>query len=267
MDRRLLTPAEAVLLLAPGSGSASKCVQAGLLSLVGAERIAFEPSANPFKQSALLLNPPAMLDTVPLPQHLAALEQALAGYGKNRLQSSEVLHALQKRFGYGFGRFVHEEVAPGLIKRGLLSRTDRSLLGVFPRISYQRTAGGDALARPLERLMSAVEQVPSLINRDPEQAMRLARSAGVLLVMSPRARKQIPKLRKLFADRTDDLAPLTYYPIEDEPEPEWNQLLELGDMAIEFDVPALFDGLDVVGDFTSGGDSSSSDGGGDGGGD
>ena len=110
--------------------------------------------------------------------------------------------------------------------------------------------------------MLAVEQVPSLIDSDPERAMRLARSAGVLLVMS-QARKQISNLRRLFANRGDDLAPLTYDVVEDDREGEWDQMLELGDMALDFDVPSLLDGLDAVGDFTSGGDSSSSDGGGD----
>lgn len=171
------------------------------------------------------------------------------------------------QFGIGFGRYVHDAVAPGLIKRRLLTRTESKVFGLFPRIRYQRSPSGDALARPLERLMLAVEQVPSLIESDPIQAMRLARSAGVLLVMSPNARKQIPKLRKMFVARSDDLAPLTYNLIEDDREGEWDQLLELGDMALDFDVPALLDGLDAVGDFTSGGDSSFSDGGGDGGGD
>ena len=66
-----------MLLLAPSTGTAYRCVQAGLLSLLGGERIAFEQSASPFKQSALLLTPRATLDPAPLPQHLVLLEQAL----------------------------------------------------------------------------------------------------------------------------------------------------------------------------------------------
>lgn len=267
MDRRLLTPAEAALLIAPAGGTASKCLQAGLLSLLGAGRIAVEPAPSVFKEPALLLASPPLSTATPLPRHLLALEQALIGYGRgDRLVRSHVLHALQKRFGYGFGRYVHEAVAPGLIERGLLTRKDSKWLGIFPRTVYQRTTRGDALAAPLERLMLAVERVPSLLNSDPEQALRLARSAGVLLVMSPKARRQIPALRKLFAERGDDLAPLTYLPIDGEREDEWEQVLEYGDMALAFDLDSLFDGLDAVGDFTSGGDSSGSDGGGDGGG-
>lgn len=263
MDRRLITPAEAALLLSPSSSTASKCVQAALLSLLSVGRIEIEQSSNMFKQSALLLNPPSA--AIELPAHLRAVEQALQVYGKsNRLVSSVVLQALQKRFGYGFGRYVHDHVAPGLAKRNLLTRQDGKWLGLFPRITYERTAGGDALAEPIKRLMVAVEQLPSLIDGDPDQALRIARSAGVLLIMSPKARRQIPALRKLLAECNDELVPLTYMVTDDENEDkvELEQLLDLGDMTLSFDVDALFDGIDAAGDFTSGGDSSSSDGGG-----
>lgn len=86
------------------------------------------------------------------------------------------------------------------------------------------------------------------------------------MVMSPKARRQIPALRKLLVERGED-NPLTYLPLENDREPEWEQVLDLGDMALDFDLAALFDGLDAIGDFTSGGESSSSDGGDGGGGD
>lgn len=114
MKRRLLTPAEAGLLLAPGAATAAGCIQAGLLSLLDAGRIEFEPSSSPFKQSALRLSPRSDGSGEPLPSHLAALERALAEYGKgDRLVATQVVHALQKRFGYGYGRYVHDELAPG----------------------------------------------------------------------------------------------------------------------------------------------------------
>lgn len=268
MEKRLLTPAEATLLLDPGTDVASRCIQAGLLSLLDAGRILFEQSSNPFRQSALRLSSRAGGSGAPLPSHLEALQRAPVDYGKgDRLVGTQVVHALQKRFGYGFARYLHDELAPGLVKRGLLTRSDHVWLWLFTRIRYRRTGRGDALALPLERLMAAVEDLPTLIAADPERAVRLARSAGVLLIMSPRARRQIPKLRKLLAKRGDDAASLAYLPLETDREPEWDQLLELGDMALAFDMDSLFDMIDAVGDFTSGGDGGSSDGGGDGGGD
>lgn len=272
MDRRLITPAEAALLLSPSSTTANECLQAALLCLISARRIVIEPSSSMFKRSGLRIMPPPTTTETELPAHLIAVEQALQNYGKgNRLDSAEVLHALQKRFGYGFGRYVHDHVALGLAKRKLLTRKDSKWLGLFPRITYERTASGDALSGPIERLMLAVEQLPSLIDRDPDQALRIARSAGVLLIMSPKARRQIPELRKLLAERGDEIVPLTYMATNDEGDGrlELEQILDLGDMALAFEVDALFDGIDAVGDFTSGADSSSSDsgdGGGDGGG-
>lgn len=266
MEKRLLTPAEAGLLVDPGTDLASRCIQAALLSLLDAGRIEFEPSSNPFKQSALRLRSLGAVSAAPLPAHLEALELALIDYGKgDRLVSTQVVHALQKRFGYGFGRYVHDELAPGLIRRDLLLREEYKWLRLFNRVRYRRTARGDALAAPIERLMAAVEDLPSLIAADPERALRLARSAGVLLIMSPKARRQIPRLRKLLAERVGDNGSLAYLPLETEREAEWDQLLELGDMALAFDVDGLLDVIDAVGDFTSGGDGSS-DGGGDGGG-
>lgn len=267
MDKRLLTPAEAALLLAPTGATAEKCLQAALLSLLDSGRIAVEQSAKPLKHAALLLTPSSTATAARLPAHLAAVEMALAGYGKgNRLVASQVVHALQKRFGYGFHRFVHHEVAPSLMARALLSRRDSKWLGLFPRIQYWRTPPGDELAAPIARMMAAVERLPLLIRSDPEQALRLAHAAGVLLVLSPRTRRQIPKLRKLLAERGDDAGPVSHVPLESDGEFKWDRALELGDMALAFDLGALFDGLDAVGDFTSGGDSSSSDAGGDGGG-
>lgn len=266
VEKRLLTPVEAGFLLDPGIGVASKCLQAGLLCLLDAGRIEFERSSNPFRQPALRIASSSGSGP-PLPTHIEALERALVDYGKgDRLVGTQVVDALQKRFGYGYGRYVNDELAPGLIKRDLLTREDYKWLRLFNRVRYRRTARGDALAVPIERLMAQVGNLPSLIAADPERAIRLARSAGVLLIMSPKARRQIPKLQKLLAKRGDDSASLAYLPLETDDEADWDQLLELGDMALAFDVGALFEMIDAVGDLTSG-DSTSSDGGGDGGGD
>ena len=127
---------------------------------------------------------------------------------------------------------------------------------------------GAALAIPVERLVSAVERVPSLIDTDPDQALNVALSAGVLLVMSAKARRQIPALRKLLSKRGDDFVPMSQMSLDggEEDRDQMKLLLDLGDMALSSEIEALFDGIDAVGDFTSGGNSSSSDGGDGGGG-
>lgn len=265
MTDQKLSPAEAAFLIAPKARTGHQCLEAGLLALLGAGRVRVEGAAGMFSEPALVLEPSA--SGAVLPRHVAAIEQALAGYGSgNRLTRTQVLHALQKRFGYGYGRFVHEEIAPALIGRGLVGRTDGKWLGIFPRIRYARTPAGDAMAAPLERLMAEVERFPSLIESDPDAAIRLARSAGVLLVMSPKARRQIPALRTLLAERGDDSAAVIYASSDTGPDRDWELGVEGSDMALSFELDALFDGLDAASDFTSGGDGGSSDGGDGGGG-
>ncbi|MCY7279922.1 MAG: hypothetical protein LH610_03330 [Sphingomonas bacterium] len=244
-----------------------------MLSLLDAGRIELAATGNPFAKSALVLRPasPIPASTLPadeLPAHIVALGRALTDDGKGpRLTGSQVIHALQRAFGMGYRRYVTDQVAPSLIKRGLLERIDDKWLGLFARVRYVRTARGAAMAVPFERLMLAIEQLPAMIDRDPDQAIRLARSAGVLLIMSPKAWRQIPALRKLLAERDDDGASIAYVAIDFEHEGKLDQLLDIGDMALEFDFLSLFDSIEAVGDLTSSSDSSSDGGNGGGGGD
>lgn len=267
MDRRRITPAEAALLITPSGRAATRCLQSGLLSLLAAGRIGFETADGPLRPAALLLKGSGTNSHVGLPRHLEVLEATLVDAGKgSRLTATEVLHALQKRYGYDYRRYLRDEVAPELIRRNLLTRTDGKWLGLFPRITYERTASGEMMSAPLQRLMTAIERLPALLKSDPVQAVRLARSAGPLLILSPEAQRQLPQLRKLFEQRGEDVAALSILEMGREDRAEWEAVLELGDLALQFDAFALFDSLATVSDFTSGGDSGSSDGGGDGGG-
>lgn len=266
MERRLITPAEAALLLEPKTATAGKCIQAGLLSLLDAGRIRIDETTGLWKQTVLIALPPEAAASEPLPAHIEALEQALAAAGKgSQLIGSQVILALQRAFGINYRRYVYDAVGPSLIKRGLIERIDDKWLGIFPRIRYVRTARGEAMAAPFQRLMLAIDQLPAMIDRDPDRAIALARSAGVLLLMSPKARRQIPALRELLAARGDDIHSVTYVAIDTEQEKDWDDLLDIGDMALEFDLfETLFDSIDAVGDLTGGGDGGSD--GGDGGG-
>jgi hypothetical protein len=264
--RNTLSPAEAVFLLAPRAGTAAKCVEAGLLGLIGTGRIYVEESGSSKKPSLWLQEMPGAADPA-LPRHLVALEEVLVKYnGRSRLARNEVLHALQKAFGHGYGKYLHDEIAPGLVERQLLERTDSKLLGLIPRTRYQRTARGEALAEPMERLMGDLERFPALVRTDPDAALKLARSAGVLLLMSPKARRQIPALRRLLEDRGDaQAAPILTTGSAPDEGPSDNAA-ELGDLSLALEMGSLLDGLEAVGDFTSDSDSSASDGGDGGGG-
>ena len=268
MKHRLLTPAEAAFLLAPRASTASECLQAALLSLLSMGRIAIEQPNGLLQEIALLVTKDAPSTANPLPSHLGAVEEALTTSGAGgRLVSAKVLHALQKRFGYNFRRYIHDEVAPALVCRELLIRKDGKWLGLFPKITYERTARGLAITAPLERLMSSINQVPSLIERDPDAALKIAMEAGALLVMSPPARRQLPALQKLLTERGDSYVPLsTTSGISDDDNCEGDKLLEFADIGLTLDAASFFDSIDAVGDFTSGGDGSSSDGGDGGGG-
>lgn len=265
MDRSLLTPAEAALLIAPSGNSGGKCLQAGLLHLLGSGHIALELKQSVWRQHQLRV---LAGDGTALSRHLASLKAALAGYkSAPLLTSSQVIHALQKKFGLGYRRFIHDELAPSLLARGLLTYEDRKFLGLIPYRRYRRTPAGEALAAPLSRLMKAVDDLPRLVDKDPAKARLVARSAGVLLVLSPTARKQIPKLKALFEEGRSDGGGETTFAfsyLSDEPEAEWETVLDLGEIALELDAASFFESLDAIGDFT--GDSDGGSDGGDGGG-
>lgn len=265
MDRSLLTPAEAALLVAPSGNSGGKCLQAGLLSLLGSGHIAIEMRQSVWRQHKLRV---LTGDRSPLPRHLASIKAALAGYKTAPLlTSSQVIYALQKKFGLGYRRFIHDELAPSLAARGLIGHEDRKFLGLVPYRRYRRSPSGEALAAPLTRLMKAVDDLDKLIEKDPGKARLVARSAGVLLVLSPTARKQIPKLKALFQEGRPDGGGETTFAfsyLSDEREEEWDTLIDLGEIALELDAASFFESLDAIGDFT--GDSDGGSDGGDGGG-
>lgn len=264
MVQSLLTPAEAALLIEPRTGSSPRCMQAALLALLGLGHIEFSEKNGPSEKRRLTVR----RSDEALPLHLAAVRNALRDYrhGDGSLSSTQVIHALQQRFGLGYGRFVKDHVAPALIERGLLSSERRKFLGLIPYVRFSRTVRGDALAAPLLRLMRAADDLAMLIAADPERALRLVRSAGILLIMSPKARRQLPALRKLIEQRGDDYPVLTFTYVSDEPEAEWEQILELGDIVLSEETLDLLDSIDAVGDFAGGADGGSSGDGGDGGG-
>lgn len=264
MGDRLLSAPQAAFLIEPAASSAARCLQAALLTLLGRGHVEFGEKESVFSDRMLHLR---IGDGEPLPSHVAVVKASLADYkpGMSGLKRTQVVHALQKRFGLGYGRYIRDHLAPTLVERALVTTERRKFIGLFPYTRYQRTSRGYALAAPLLRLMKAADELPEMIEADPDRALHLVHSAGVLLVMSPTARRQIPALKKLIETRDGDSPTLSFAYVSDEPEAEWETILDLGDIALSDEAVDLFDSLDAAGDFTSGGDGGSD--GGDGGGD
>ena len=146
----LLTPAEAAFLLAPKLSSANKCLQAALLSLLSTGRIAINQPHSVFKETALVATRDAPTTAETLPSHLKVVEEALSSYGAgDRLVSSEVLQALQKRFGWDFRRYIHDELAPALVRRELLIRKDGKWSASFRRLATSERHGARRSLLPL----------------------------------------------------------------------------------------------------------------------
>jgi hypothetical protein len=199
------------------------------------------------------------------PAHIVAIYDVLRDAARSgRLSRIAAREALTRAYGQRFRRYGASMVAPVLVALGLLSHETTRVLGLFPVRRLRRTPGGDECATRLARRLASLHALPHLLDRDPAAALRLARQAGPLLLLSPAARTALPRLQALGPAA---LA-ATAYALVDEPEPEWLDLFEHveGVMTIEFD--GLLDAIEAIAGFgTDGGSSADGDaGGGDGGG-
>lgn len=259
MTRRLLSQAEAAFLLAPSGRSGGDCIRAALLALIAQGRIAVAKKTNPLGAYELVLGSDKGADGL-LP-HLRTVELTLRDRaGGGRLNRVGVVSALQKGFGYGFRRYVHEHIAPELVGMGYVVRLDGKWLGLIPRTRYELTSAGQKVVVPLLRELATLDNLPALVKRSPAHALQLAHSAGVMLVLSPVARRQLPRLRKLMA-RDDSGSGAVVLPGSDSGSVEG---FETHAWTADFEVGSLFDGVAAVCDATSA--DGAGDGGGDGGG-
>jgi hypothetical protein len=255
-----LLPAEAALLVEPGRSSAPQCIQAALLTLIGRSHLSIEEEGRFFKTRFLRLHP---ADVGSLPRHLATIMNSLNIHASGgRLRSDRAVLALQKGFGNDYRKYVHDILGPPLISRGLLKREERRFLGLFPYIHYERTTAGEAKARPLIRMLEEAGGIKKLIKHDPDRAIRIAQMAGVLLVLSPAAKAQIPRLKALMADRGIDSGG-GYYVDGGSDEGDWQLGVDFGGFDFSANIGGWLDSIGSVGDFTGG---DGGDGGGDGGG-
>ena len=253
-----LLPAEAALLVEPKTGAAAKCLQAALLTLLARDHLAVGEEGRLIKTRYLRLRPG---DGQPLPRHLATVKNALEVYVEaGRLSSSRTVQALRKAFGMSYGRYVHDVLAPVLITRGLLTGEERRFLGLIPYKCYVRTLAGEAKAGRLIRLLDEAGGLRKLIRTDPDRAVRIAQAAGVLLVLSPAAKAQIPKLKALMAERAGDGGGGVYVGSSSDGDGETG--VDLGDFSLTGDIDGWFDSITAVGDFTGDGGGDGGDGGG-----
>lgn len=252
-----LLPAEAALLVEPRRSTAPQCIQAGLLTLLGRGHIAIEEQGRFLKTRYLRLRPG---DGEPLPRHLATLKNAIDVYASlGMARSDQVVRALQKAFGLDYRKYVHDILAPPLISAGLLRREERKFLGLIPYYRYERTAAGEAKVGRLIRLIEEAGGMKKLIRTDPDRAMLIAHLAGIMLVLSPAARAQLPKLKALMAERGTDGGAVYYTGSSSDESSDWRLEVDVGALDFSTDIGGMLDSICSVGDFTGG------DGGGDGG--
>lgn len=261
MTAQPLLPAEATLLVKPARSSATHCIQAALLTLMGQGHLTIEEEGRFIKRRFLNLR---HVDGDPLPPHLAIVKNCFdVRDNGGRVRSDQAVRSLQKAFGSGYRTYVHDVLAPPLIARGLLRREERKFLGLIRYLHYESTMAGEAKVATLRKLLDEAGGIKKLISTDPDRAIRIARAAGVLLILSPEAKAQLPRLKVLMHDRgSGDGGGV--YPCDDSNDSDWNTGIDLStfDFATEF---SMLDSIGSVGDFT--GDDGGGDSGGDGGGD
>jgi hypothetical protein len=254
MDR--LTPAEAALLLDPRGANAGLCLQAALLTLIGKGHLRLEEEGRWIKHRYLR---PRQFEVGSLPRHLATVWHALApALVGGRVEARAAAIALRKVFGNDFRSYVHDVLAPPLVRSGLLQREDRRFVGLIPYARYQRTPSGDARIAPLRRIIDQAAGMRRMVRNDPDRALALARAAGILLILSPETRASLSHLKRLLSERGDGGS--SHVGVgSDSDQRELEATVEVGDVGLSLDLGGTLDDIAGIGGFTDG------DGGGDGG--
>lgn len=248
------------LLVDDGPARAINVLRIALAVLAGAGHIAIDatPGGERFVRVQRAPGPSA-------PEHIVMVYRTLRDAARNGLLSrASARAALTGAFGWRFRRYAHSNVAAALAAHGMLRIELTRVLWLFTVRRLRRTASGDAMAARLAHQLAQLDTLPQLIEGNPARALRLARAAGPLLLLSPVARSAIPRLQSLASAAMSGTA----FALIDEPEPEWLDLLDHFELAMSVDFDILLDAIEAIAGF--GGDGSSGSGsdsdGGDGGG-
>jgi hypothetical protein len=124
------------------------------------------------------------------------------------------------------------------------------VLWLFTRQRTEPTAAGERVLARLAPCLAELDELPQRLMTDPPAALRLARVAGPLLLLSAGARRALPHLRSLAAVAA-------YALLEGERESEWLDLFEHAEALLSIDTDLLFALLDAIADFADGGSTNS----------
>jgi hypothetical protein len=238
----LLDPVALAVLHDPRPAQAITPLRVALAVLAIEGAITIDASAGDAGFVSLRRPPPARL-----PAHTAAVHTALASAAANGMLSrSAAQGALARAFGSGFAGYTTASVLPSLVAGGLASQTTTRLLGLFTRRRTARTAAGDLALARLAPLVAELDALPQWLASDPPAALRLARAAGPLLLLSAGARRALAQLRTLAP------AAAAHGLLEDARQSAWLDLFEHAEALLSIDTGLLLTLLDALADFADG---------------
>lgn len=196
----------------------------------------------------------------PLPAELAPVLEAL--YPPNKppgsLGRTEVMHRLQQRFGYDYGRYRSRHVRPALVERGWLVEEASRTLWIVPRRRFLHTAEGARLKMGLEASLQPAAEAAARVPSDPRGALQVVAALGPLALVSEALRPHLPALADA-ARAEGALLPAEMLTTPDEEEERRGAWLDALELLGQIDWAGMLEATDGFGD-------GGADGGGDGGG-
>jgi hypothetical protein len=196
----------------------------------------------------------------PLPAELAPVLEALypPDQPPRALERTELVHRLQQRFGYDYGRYRSRHVRPALVERGWLVEETSRTLWIVPRRRFLRTEEGARLKIELDTRLQPAAEAAARVPSDPHGALRVVAALGPLALVSEALRPHLPALAGTARAEGAPLPAEMFTTPEEEEERRTAWMDALG-MLSEIDWAGVLEALDGFGD-------AGADGGGDGGG-
>ncbi len=175
--------AEAAVLLSLPRPDARKAIKIGLFSLLLQQVLRLEVEE---RHGLLRTRQVVRLRIGPAaPRPLSDAAQSLLAVVRAVRDGTlpQIVNQARRQYGRTLAGFVHNCVAPALIRRGLAQERRTRLLGL---LSYRRidlTPAGEAERRRLEGAMHEARSIPALLDRDPAAAVALAAATGTAILL------------------------------------------------------------------------------------